>query len=137
MVARFALFSTRGSDKPQCEAASQRSQEDPYLVPVCRAQRDERITYRGSLPAVAKDCLIDAVAEPVVHESTACPYPPERDRPHFVSRARTTVLDNSVAGPDVMQQEITVGVNLLVAERLRNSERAAVRQRPGCGRGNR
>jgi len=53
-------------------------------------------------------------------------HAPQRNRAQLVGRARTAVLYDAVAGADVVEQEVAVGVNDLVAEGGRNRERAAV-----------
>jgi len=54
---------------------------------------------------------------------------PKRRRAEFVRGILRPGLDDAVAGLDVMQQKIAVGMDDLVAERRRHGENAAIDQR--------
>ena len=56
----------------------------------------------------------------VVHVAVVRAHAPERRRPQLVARRRAAVLDDAVAGADVVQQEVAERVDRLVAERGRD-----------------
>src|SRR5262245_6433751 len=68
------------------------------------------VALRGSrrLAAVAEDRGLDADRGAVVHEARAQPQSPERRGAQLARAALATVLDDPVAGADVVQQEVTV-----------------------------
>jgi hypothetical protein len=68
---------------------------------------------------VPLDRVIDAMAEEVVHEPRARMQTPQWRSAHLVARRGAAILDDAVAGADVMQQEIAERLDALVAERAR------------------
>ena len=70
-----------------------------------------------------------------MHQAIASPHAPKRCGAHFVGSVLGTVLDDSIASPEVVQQEIAEGMNDLVPEGIRNSESASIEHRScrgGC-----
>src|SRR6267378_1401239 len=68
-----------------------------------------------------------------MHQAIASPHAPKRCGAHFVGGILRTVLDNSIARTEVVQQEIAEGMNDLVPEGIRNSESATIQHRPRRG----
>lgn len=66
-----------------------------------------------------------------MHEPSARSQTPEGRRLHFVSRRLPAVLNDAVAGSDVVQEEIAERFDALVAQRLGHLERAAIDPRAG------
>jgi hypothetical protein len=73
----------------------------------------------------------------VVHESGAHAQVPKRRCAQFVRCILRPRLYDSITGFDVMQQEVAVWMNDLVAQPLRYDERSAINDRSGTGRGDR
>src|SRR3981189_1806614 len=70
-----------------------------------------------------------------MHQAIASPHAPKRCGAHFVGSVLGTVLDDSIASPEVVQQEIAEGMNDLAPEGIRNSESASIKHRScrgGC-----
>jgi hypothetical protein len=64
-----------------------------------------------------------------MHQAIAYPHTPERSGSHLVGGILWTVLDNSIAGPDVVQQEIAEGMKDLATQGIRNNEMAPIQHR--------
>ena len=57
-----------------------------------------------------------------MHQAIASPHTPERRGSHFVGGILRTVLHDSIARADVVEQEIAEGMDDLAPESTRNSE---------------
>src|SRR6266850_4076709 len=74
-----------------------------------------------------------------MHQAIASPHTPEGRGSHFVGGILGTVLHDSIAGPNVVQQEIAKGVKHFVPESVRNNESTSVQNRScrdGCNGSN-
>src|SRR5262245_25134880 len=83
----------------------------------------------GERPAgtsVALDCIVEGERQSVVHQLGPRADAPERRSSYHVPRCRAAVLDDPVASPDVVQQEVTERADYLAAEGRRDDERATV-----------
>src|ERR1700730_13378062 len=69
-----------------------------------------------------------------MHESGAHAQAPQRRRAQLVGCVLRTRLYDSISSLDVVQQEIAVWMNDLVAQRLGNDKRSAVDDRSGASR---
>src|SRR5262245_8050085 len=96
-------------------AALQRRQERQHPVLVGRRQRVEVGPGRGGLARVARDRVLEAEAETVVHEPAPGPQAPERGGADPVARGGAAVLHDPVTGADVVQQEVAERMDDLVA----------------------
>src|SRR5712692_5566838 len=89
-----------------CQLTLERLEERDDLIPLRRAERLEHGGHDLSLPAVAQDRLGERQRGAVVHVPV--------------------VLDDAVAGADVMQEEVAVRMDDLVAERGTYRQRSSV-----------
>src|SRR5262245_3066481 len=83
----------------------------------------------GERPAgtsVALDCIVEGERQSVVHQLGPRADAPERRSSHHVPRCRAAVLDDPVASPDVVQQEVAERADYLAAEGRRDDELATV-----------
>src|SRR5215471_6956051 len=64
-----------------------------------------------------------------MQETAAQPDTPERRSAQLLRSGRAAVLDDTVSCAHVVEQEVTVGMDDLVAERIWNDKRAAVNHR--------
>src|SRR5882672_920081 len=78
---------------------------------------------------MTQDRLIAVDVLAVMHQPAAGAHAPERRRADLQPGSLSAVLDDAIAGTDVMQREIAERVDALVAERRRNGERPAVDHR--------
>ena len=67
--------------------------------------------------------------EAIVHQAIASPHAPEGRGSHFVGGILGTVLDDSIASPDVVQQEIAEGVKHFAPQSGWNGKGAAIQHR--------
>ena len=81
------------------------------------------------LAIMAGDCVFQTKREPVMHEAVTGSESPQRRRSDL-ARGRGEVCGRqdgyAVTAADVMQQEVTIGVNGFIAERVGNGECAAI-----------
>ena len=105
---------------------SKRRKEQQNLPTFRRAQRAEGVAGGGGLTSVALDCVPHRVAFEIVHEPCARSQAPQRGSAELIPRARATILDDPVSGPDVVEQEVGERVDDLVPERSRHRERSTV-----------
>src|ERR1700731_4603774 len=61
-----------------------------------------------------------------MHKARPRAQPPKWSRAELVRSILRPGLDDAVAGPDVVQQKIAVGMDDLVAERCRHGESSAI-----------
>src|SRR5438874_6871034 len=61
-----------------------------------------------------------------MHKARPSAQPPKWSRAELVRSILRPGLDDAVAGPDVVQQKIAVGMDDLVAERCRHGESSAI-----------
>ena len=80
---------------------------------------------------MAQDGLLASRGCAVVHQAIASSQSPQGNGSHFVHGVGGTVLHDTIARSDVMQQEIAIGVNDLAAQSSRDGERSAVDLRTG------
>src|SRR5262249_28800275 len=89
--------------------------------------RVEVVSYeRAADTSVALDSIVEGQRQPVMHQLGPRTDGPKRSSSHHVPGASAAVLDDAVARPDVMQQEVAERANCLVAEGRRDNERAPV-----------
>ena len=93
---------------------------------LCRTQAAEAIAFLLGLTAVALDGVFQRQRFEVVHMPRMHAQSPEGHRPQFIGGICGRVLDDAIAGSDVMEQKIAIRVNDLVAEGLRYCERSAI-----------
>ena len=82
--------------------------------------------YGTRLAAVAQDCLVPRGGESVMHQPVAGAQAPERRGSQFVGRVGWAVLHDPIAGTHIMQQKITVRVDHLVPQCVRDAEHPAI-----------
>src|SRR5258707_7546032 len=107
----------------------QRIQEGDQLVSLLIGEKFESPSGIGPFSVVTLDRVGARRREAIMHQAIASPHTPERRGAHFVGGVLGTVLDDSIARAEVVQQEIAKGMNDLVSEGIRNSERAAIQHR--------
>src|ERR1700761_1996177 len=78
---------------------------------------------------MALDRALQGQRSEVMHKARPHAQTPEWRCAKFVGGVLRSSLDDAVAGLDVVQQKITVGMDDLVAERCRHGESPAVDQR--------
>src|SRR5215510_16185509 len=116
----------------------ERIQKRHEVGPLGGVQLVELVPYERPADAgVTLDRIIDSARQPVVHQLGARAEAPQRGSSHHVPRSRAAVLDDTVARPDVVQQEVAERADSLVAESRRDGERATVDHRARSGGDNR
>src|SRR5262245_12764954 len=116
----------------------ERIQKRHEVGPLSRVQLVELISYKRAADAgVTLYRIVDSTRQPVVHQLGTRAEAPQRRSSHHVPRACAAVLDNPVASPDVVQQEVAERADSLVAESRRDGERATVDHRAWSGGDNR
>src|SRR5262245_21730904 len=112
----------------------ERIQKRHEVGPLSRVQLVELVSSNRAADAgVALYRIVDSTRQPVVHQLGARAEAPQRRSSHHVPRACPAVLDNPVARPDVVQQEVAERADSLVAESRRDGERALVDHRTRSG----
>src|SRR5262249_10598062 len=86
------------------------------------------------LTAVTRYRVGNGQAHAVVHHAVAHAEAPQRRRADLVAGRLATILRHAIAGPDVVVQEVAERMDEVVAQRLRDGERALVDHGSG-GRG--
>src|SRR6266498_2329683 len=81
---------------------------------------------RAADTSVALDRIVEAERQSVMHQLGPRTDAPERSSSHHVPGASAAVLDDAVARPDVVQQEVAERSDYLVADGRRDGERAPV-----------
>src|SRR5262247_4748003 len=108
----------------------QRIQKRHEVCPLGGVQLVELVSYERAADAgVTLYRIVDSARQPVVHQLGARAEAPQRRSSHHVPRSRAAVLDDPVARPDVVQQEVAERADSLVAESRRDGERALVDHR--------
>src|SRR5262245_46583019 len=69
-----------------------------------------------------------------MHHLITGPYSPQGRRTHHVPRGLTAVLNDSIARPNIVQQEVAEWVDCLIAQNCRDCKRTAINKRT-CGSG--
>src|ERR1044071_366826 len=98
---------------------SERIKKREYLRLLCGVERRVTPGHARGLAGVALDGLRQGEGEPVVHEPVARAQAPERRGAYLVRRRgvlRRVEDGDAVARPDVVQEEVAVGVDDLIAE---------------------
>ena len=114
----------------------ERIQKRHEVGPLSRVQLVELISYKRAADAsVTLYRIVDSTRQPVMHQLGARAEAPQRRSSHHVPRACAAVLDDPVARPDVVQQEVAERADSLVAESRRDGERALVDNGPRRGGG--
>src|SRR5206468_7300820 len=106
--------------------ALQRFEERDDLVLLGRGQRVVVVSDEGRFAGVPLNRSVEGQRGAVVHVAIVRPHAPQRLGAQLVARRGSAVLDDAVAGADVVQQEVAVRVDDLVAERRGNRQRAPV-----------
>ena len=86
------------------------------------------------LASVTFDGVFQGQRLEVVHVARMHAESPQRHGAQFIGGILRRILDDAVAGFDVMEQEVAVGVNDFIAQGFRHGECSAVDNR-SCGRG--
>src|SRR5262245_13245033 len=112
----------------------ERQQERDDVRPRGGRQSVEGVSReRATGPRVALDRIVEGGRQPVVHQLGTRADAPERRSAQHVPRACSAVLDDPVARPDVVQQEVAEQADVLIAQSRRDSERALVDHRAWRG----
>ena len=91
----------------------------------------EMLAYVFGLAAVPFDGVSQGQGFKIVHVPRVRSQAPERHGAQLVSCVLRRILHDAVAGSDVMQQEIAVRMNDLVAQSIGDSENSAIDNRSG------
>ena len=116
----------------------QRIQECNQLILLVGRQVAIIVDHVHSLIAVTQDSIVTREVSPVVHQAVMRAHSPQWRSAHHVGCALSAVLYDTIACSDVVQQEIAVRMDDLVAERRRYSECALIddrARRSGSDRG--
>jgi len=113
------------------ELSLKRIEESQDLLLFFCGQLVEALLHLFRFIAVAFNRVGQAQGLQVMHEPRPHAQSPERRSAQLVGRVLLRRLHDTVARADVVQQEIAVGMDNLVAESLRHGERAAVDGRAG------
>src|ERR671925_1802754 len=112
----------------------QRAQKIDEQVLLSRREKVEFKSDVVSFVAMILNGFVECAGPAVVHQFRPGADSPKRRSAHLVRRLLATVLHYPVPGTDVMQEEVTVGVDDFVTECRRNDERPRVHGRTrGCG----
>src|SRR5262249_5913569 len=118
--------------------ALQRIQERNELILLRGRQAAIIVNHVHSLIAVTQDRVVAGKLLAVVHQAVMRTYSPQRRSAHHIGCALSAVLDDAIAGSDIVQQEIAVRMDDLAAQLGRHGEGAAIDDgacRSGCDRG--
>ena len=99
---------------------------------VLRGQVAEAVPFLFGFAVVAVDGAFEREGFEVVHVARMRAEAPERDGAQFVSGVLRGILDDAVAGADVVEEEVAVGMDDPVAERVRHGERSAIDDHAGA-----
>src|ERR1700751_1106695 len=115
----------------------QRGQEGDQLLLFFGSQLVEAIGSLSCLALVTLDCIFQRERLEIMHIAGFRSESPERAGTQFVRGVRRAALDDAVAGPHVMQQEIAERMNDFVSQSLWVSESPAIHHRSGrrCSNG--
>src|SRR5215510_1077578 len=112
----------------------QRIQKRHEVCPLGGVQLVELVSYERPADAgVTLDRIVDSSRQSVMYQLGTRAEAPQRRSSHHVPRACAAVLDDPVACPDVVQQEVAERADSLVAESRRDGERATVDHRARSG----
>src|SRR5207249_6587652 len=92
----------------------ERVEEEDELVLLRVAERAVVVDHGSGLAAMPEDGLVAVERGAVVHQPVAVPHSRERRGADLVARALPAVLDDAIAGADVVEEEIAEGVDPLV-----------------------
>src|ERR1700732_662862 len=123
--------------EPQRGGVLERLEKADDLLLVNVRQFPELSDDTLGLAFVPLDGILQRQRLEVVHESGAHAQAPKRRRAQLVRCILRPRLYDSITCFDVMQQEVAVGMNDLVAQRLGYDERSAINDCSGTGRGDR
>src|SRR6266403_1061616 len=123
--------------EPHRERGLERLEKADELLFVSRCQFPEMPDHMLRLAFVPLDGILQRQRLEVVHESRARAQAPKRRRAQLVGRILRPRLYDSITCFDVMQQEVAIWMNDLVAQRLGYEERPAINGRSWTGRGDR
>src|SRR5216684_2466102 len=124
----------RVSASPGSAARLERAQEGDELVLLGGAKAVEIVGHGLCLAKVPLNGVIEGGAAAVVQQLSPSTHSPKWRRAHFVCGFLAAGLNNAVTGPDVVQQEIAVRMDDLVAQRSGYDERSRSQSR-ACWRG--
>src|SRR3984885_8694583 len=100
----------------------ERLEEGEQLLLYSRTQVAEMSGYMLGLAEVAFDRILQCQRSEIVHVPWPHPQSPQCGRAQFVGGVRRGSLHNPVSGLDVVQQEVAVRMDDLVAARLGTDE---------------
>ena len=75
---------------------------------------------------MAADSLFSRQGLSIVHEAIPGSESPEWRSSHFEGRLAPSVLDYAITGPDIVEQEVRIGMDDLVAKRSRDDICSAI-----------
>src|ERR1043165_2936503 len=111
-----------GASPPMFKASSQRIQKINQLILLRRGQVAIAVDDPVGFVRMTKDCFVARVVQTIVHQFVARADAPKRGGAHLVlhrlvelARVRINYLSDTVARADVVQQEVTIRMNDLVA----------------------
>src|ERR1700730_6088906 len=105
---------------------SKRIEKREELLLLCLGQIEEVLRHVRGLALVALDRALQGQRFEVMHKPRPHAQAPKCRRAKFVRGILRPGLDDAVAGLEVMQQKIAVGMDDLVAERRRHGESPAI-----------
>src|SRR6266850_209726 len=124
----------RGERLAGSVARLERAQEGDQLVLLGGGKTVEIVGHGLCLAAVPLNGVKEGGAAAVVQQLRAGTHSPKWRRAHFVCGFLAAGLNNAVTGPDVVEQEIAVRMDDLVAQRTGHDERSRSHSR-ACWRG--
>ena len=107
----------------------QRIQERNELILLRGRQVAIIVDHVHSFIAVTQDRVVAGKLLAIVHQAIMGTYSPQRRSAHHVGCALSAVLHNAIAGSDIVQQEIAVWMDDLVAQLWWYSKRTPIDDR--------
>src|SRR6266567_4896679 len=105
---------------------SQGLQERHHLLLLVGAQIAKAFCDVPGFRFVATDCVVKSQGIQIMHEPRFDMQSPQRRRPKLIDSVRRAGLQDAVAGTDIVEQKIAVGMNVLVTQSRRNGVGTAV-----------
>ena len=115
---------SKGVVSPAGAAALEGAQENDQLILLCGAQVVEIVRYRLRFVAVTLNGVEKGDGAAVMQQLRARADSPKRRRAHFLSGFLATRLHDVIASADVVQQEVAIRMDNLIAQRSGHGEGA-------------
>jgi hypothetical protein len=93
---------------------------------LCGAESAEAIPFLFGLATVTFDGVFQRQGLAIVHMPRVHAKSPQRHGTQFVGGVLRRILHDAIAGSDVVQQEVAVGMDALIPQSLWHGERSAV-----------